>query len=134
MPASRPAAHHHRSVQQSAKLQLGRYGQLPQLDTGRAVSYARPAALWKAQIVSASGWAWDKAAGTPAKQIVAATGSKAVAVMPLGVNRPDVSAYLGDPAAVASGFDSTVTVDSSSPVHLYALTSDGALHPLPGED
>lgn len=84
------------------------------------------------RVISAAGWAFDKAAEKPASEIIAATGRRAVATMPLGVNRPDVASYLRDPAAAASGFQSSVAVPITGPVHLYALTNDGVLHPLPG--
>lgn len=82
--------------------------------------------------VRIGGWAVGSVAGAPAKEVVIATGDRAVATVPLGVSRPDVAAALHAPAAANSGFDAAVATTASGPVRVYALTSDGALHLLPG--
>ena len=84
--------------------------------------------------LSVGGWAVDSVAGAPAKEVVIATGDRAVATVPIGVNRPDVAAALHAPAAANSGFEAAVTTTASGPVRVYALTSDGALHLLPGAE
>jgi hypothetical protein len=79
-----------------------------------------------------AGWAVDSGAGTPAKEILIATGDRSIATVRLGVSRPDVAAALHVPAAVDSGFNATVATSASGPVRVYALGSDDALHLLPG--
>ena len=82
--------------------------------------------------VSLSGWAFDRGAGAPAKEIVVAVGDRAFGAVPIGGARPDVAAALHTPAATNTGFSGTVGTTASGPVSVYALTSDGALHLLPG--
>jgi hypothetical protein len=89
-----------------------------------------------ADIIRVSGWAADLAAGRPAREIVAAVGSRVIAHVEPALGRVDVAAYLGDARFTYSGFELAFRGaphrGSLAGVRLYAVLQSGQAAEFPG--
>lgn len=80
--------------------------------------------------IAVSGWAFDRRAAKAAKAVVVLVGSRVAAVGAVQWPSPAAVAALHTAAASNSEFDFAFATNASGPVSIYALTSDGKLHPV----
>lgn len=76
------------------------------------------------------GWAYDIKTHSAPSRIVITIGNSVAAVVQESIYRPDVAFSLKDRAALRSGYDVTVTGMGPGAVGVYALGTDGTLHPI----
>ena len=86
----------------------------------------------KVEAVSMSGWVFDSASHAAFRSVAVVADGQIIAEAPVTGVRPDVRAFLHDPAALNSGFALSFKVVGSVPWTLYAITSQGRLIPATG--
>jgi len=79
---------------------------------------------------TALGWAFDKPADKPPLAVLALADGRVLATTSAFSDRPDVAAYLHDPAASSSGWALSAVAPPGRPVHFYALNADQTVTPL----
>jgi hypothetical protein len=81
-------------------------------------------------VTTATGWAFDTAAGQPPVAVAAVSGGSVVGRTAPSVARPDVAASLGSGQTQPTGWVLSVSTGVDTPIDFYALNHDGTATPL----
>jgi hypothetical protein len=88
-------------------------------------------------VITFVGWAFDRLAVHPARQVVLTIGDKVVGTATPKLDRPDVAAAFGQPGLATSGYRLTVTVPDATlfdlrSIRLYGISDNGVASELAG--